>query len=421
MIDLNMYVGTDPLSILGIFIALTAMTLGASYLYAGLDKKPLFSPTKTLAFLLGYGLLWLNVVGFWYLHTIIVYYWLAFFLISIPFSLDIPMRLTLSFSLTVIAVSVSIVLDHFLSYVFPPTYWVTNPLAVPCILYLALEGSIALYFFAWGWLWRQKNLAYARYSQLLLLVLSLGGVLFLHFIGYHNFFLLNEKAHAIALLSPFTLLILVLVLWVHRFDLSSTRQAYRESKIALAYLHKEIDLERERTESFRKIQHDFHHHLKILRQLLVDGQEIDARDYIDELIQVPMPASSSRSVTGNIYVDAVLHMKYQEAIYKELNLSWGVQGALPQKGYDDLALALANLLENAIRESAASSETTLSLRMNIQQGYFHLALSNSYKARLPRKKGRGQGLARKIFEKYQGELRVFQTEDTYEIIAIAFI
>lgn len=114
-------------------------------------------------------------------------------------------------------------------------------------------------------------------------------------------------------------------------------------------------------------------------------------------------------------------MKHQEALATGLNLDWMVAGSLPQENHDDLALALYNLLDNAIRASSLSSQGLLSLNLLIDQGVFYLSMSNSYHPQGAKAKGRGQVIARAIFEDYQGYLELFPGEETYRIEAIAYI
>lgn len=211
MIDMRMFVGADPLSVGGLFLALLIIALGAAYVYADLDKKPLFSPVKALCFLLGYLFLLAEVVGFWSWPDIIFLYWMGFFLMSLPFAIDLPMRLTLSFSLVVIFVDLTLFLDHYLTFLLPPTFWVANPLAVPPLLYLAREGTVGFFIFFWGWIWRKNDLAMSTLGQQISLFLGLVAVLFVNIGTYRQVFVLNRETYSLVLLFSLSLLLLVLL------------------------------------------------------------------------------------------------------------------------------------------------------------------------------------------------------------------
>ena len=98
----------------------------------------------------------------------------------------------------------------------------------------------------------------------------------------------------------------------------------------------------------RKLTHDFNNHLSVIRSLLKNGDNIQATEYTDKLL------NSSIAVTrlfdsGNSIVDTLLTQKYNQA--KDLGIKMQVlvedlSGV--SMSADKLAVVLSNLLDNAI-------------------------------------------------------------------------
>ena len=128
-----------------------------------------------------------------------------------------------------------------------------------------------------------------------------------------------------------------------------------ETKQQNALLNQQLKMGMENIEALnsaysqqRKLTHDFNNHLSVIRSLLKNGDNMQATEYTDKLL------NSSIAVTrlfdsGNSIVDTLLTQKYTQA--KDLGIKMQVlvedlSGV--SMSADKLAVVLSNLLDNAI-------------------------------------------------------------------------
>lgn len=139
---------------------------------------------------------------------------------------------------------------------------------------------------------------------------------------------------------------------------------------------KSRELEWRRLSSFR---HDIKNHLLCLNSLIENGKTEQATSYMlnltDAVKQLDSPVH-----TGNDYADALLSVKYTEALDASIKISLDM--AIPSEGYIepiDLCCILSNAFDNAIAacKHLAEDERWIAARAFVKQGQFVIEIKNS--------------------------------------------
>ncbi len=162
---------------------------------------------------------------------------------------------------------------------------------------------------------------------------------------------------------------------------------------------KEYIKETQRMQSgIRSIKHDMKNTLSIIKQLASENSEAPNTElyrYISGLSQT-MNSLESRFKTGNIIVDCLLNMKYQEAICMIPDLKIDVDNLLfPQtltvESYD-IGIIIGNALDNAIdackklKIEKPEADVYIKLSCFHKRAMFFLEVENSFHGKLIQKK-----------------------------------
>ena len=109
--------------------------------------------------------------------------------------------------------------------------------------------------------------------------------------------------------------------------------------------------------TFAKANHDFRHHLTVIRDLALQGNDEEIPEYADSLLKTAyQPAPICQC--GNSVVDAVINCKASEAKAEQINFSYQINLAsdIPILSTDICAI-LANQVDNALDACKRDTET----------------------------------------------------------------
>lgn len=182
-----------------------------------------------------------------------------------------------------------------------------------------------------------------------------------------------------------------------------------------------------------KLFHDFHNHIGILRQFLLQGKTKEAVFYLDEL-QAPVREITDTVWTGDETIDYLINSK--KATAKDNDIYFTVQVEFPKNTnvkHADLCAILGNLLDNALDASRqVSTPERKWIRLTIRRIYQMLVIKveNGFENLLKQENGHlkttkkenglhGWGLksAQGAAEKYDGMVQTFYTQDTFCVVA----
>lgn len=150
-----------------------------------------------------------------------------------------------------------------------------------------------------------------------------------------------------------------------------------QSVLSMQYEHFQ-QLEQYQTQLHQQ-NHDFRHHLTILKTLLADGKSEAANDYLNTL-QASHTQLPTVNYCGNIVVDAALSSKRALAESQNIRVNYQIQ--LPQTLHPsdvDLSCAISNLLDNAIESCAQVTEgpKRISFSAQVTSGLLLMIAKNS--------------------------------------------
>lgn len=210
-----------------------------------------------------------------------------------------------------------------------------------------------------------------------------GVILFIHMAIYasHDYTLLANQykiSLSSALISAAFALAGTVIVWVAIFAVDrQVHLSLREQLYTIQTEHvKSREMEWRRFQSFR---HDIKNHLACLNVLLENGKWKQAVSYMHNLTDT-VKEFGSLVQTGNDYADALLHVKYNQAIAANIKVS--IDMAIPAEGFlepVDLCCILSNAFDNAISACThlAEEERWISARSFIRQGQFIIVIKNS--------------------------------------------
>ncbi len=183
-------------------------------------------------------------------------------------------------------------------------------------------------------------------------------------------------------------------------------------------------------QTVRRLRHDMKNHLNIIGTFLRDNEIEQAKEYFQELNQEF--ASNLKVYCPNKIVNAVLNSKEQLALASKIQCDFQIDLETSPKIDDiDLCSILGNTIDNAIealRKVPELSERTLSLKARYTNHFFSYEIKNTKINEIQKKGGRfltdkiekeahGIGLrsVQTIVEKYNGDMDISYTDDTFTV------
>lgn len=183
-------------------------------------------------------------------------------------------------------------------------------------------------------------------------------------------------------------------------------------------------------QTVRRLRHDMKNHLNIIGTFLRDNEIEQAKEYFQELNQEF--ASNLKVYCPNKIVNAVLNSKEQLALDSNIQCDFQIDLESSPKIDDiDLCSILGNTIDNsieALRKVPELSERTLSLKARYTNSFFSYEIKNTKINEIQKKGGRfltdkiekeahGIGLrsVQTIVEKYNGDMDISYTDDTFTV------
>ncbi len=132
---------------------------------------------------------------------------------------------------------------------------------------------------------------------------------------------------------------------------------------------------REQDQVFRRMRHDFKHHMCVMDVLLGQGKIDEAREYLKNYIS--LTDINTYIETGNEYVNAILNSKITLAKNNGMAITSVIVGDIDGVDHVDLCNLLGNLLDNAIEAGAHTEDKTIVFKLVAEEQRIRINISNS--------------------------------------------
>lgn len=183
----------------------------------------------------------------------------------------------------------------------------------------------------------------------------------------------------------------------------------------------------------RKLRHDMRNHLNVVSTFLEQKEVDKAGLYLKELSDET--SSTLHPFCSNSIVNSVLNAKYSLARSRQIDCFFHIEIDDLDK-MDDISLCslFANTLDNAIEAAALipdSKERSITLKARCNKGFFSFEISNSKQNEVQKNKdhfitskkdksfhGFGLQNVKDIIEKYNGNLDISYTKNTFTVTAL---
>ena len=177
----------------------------------------------------------------------------------------------------------------------------------------------------------------------------------------------------------------------------------------------------DRRENLAKIRHDMNEHLNIIKELMKRGEYTKVNAMLDTLTEY-VASTREFMYCGDPVVNAV--MAENEKICKENGISLQYEFRIPKPLQMD-AISICSIFSNLMRNAVAAAVKAkglcpagdyVSMKAAVQGDYLHIITENSRteekKVRNGRK-GYGKVILKELAERYNGQMEVKETQDTY--------
>lgn len=211
---------------------------------------------------------------------------------------------------------------------------------------------------------------------------------------------------------------------------SMIKEEYRISKITLAAQERLVDEARKQYMEMRTLRHDMRHYLMTAAELIGADQTVEAKDYIEKIIDEKVDMAVFGIDTGDVVIDAVVNSRIAFCLKNHIEMKCMIDSRLKGVNDIDMSVLLSNVLDNAISGCAGAESAAIELIIGTKKAFTYIIVKNSIKesvlAKNPNletnkenKSAHGFGIMsiRKIAEKYKGSVE-FKEEDHTFIVEI---
>ncbi len=177
-------------------------------------------------------------------------------------------------------------------------------------------------------------------------------------------------------------------------------------------------------ENIRKIRHDMKNQLTVLSILLTDGKTQEAENILHKLCD--SVDSAKGSISGNLFIDAILRQKMNEYQDIEFHLDIQVTKDCIIDGKYIISL-LSNIIDNACEELRRIKETEFTLQINGNQSQIMIKAQNKCRSDInfntdkdKHEHGYGLKIIHEIAHKYDGNVLIDLKNGYFDIRVLLF-
>lgn len=177
----------------------------------------------------------------------------------------------------------------------------------------------------------------------------------------------------------------------------------------------------------RSLKHDMKHHIKMLTDMISEGEKDDALEYLSSMGAF-MENAKEYVASGNERIDSILNYMISRGKAAGIAVDWKIQ--IPEQleiSAFDINIVLSNLFENAFNALQDTESPFLHILLRYDRGVFCINMTNNYtdeKVQAPEiwsEHGFGLKNVRRIAEKYHGQLTINKDGNIFEATVLLMI
>lgn len=204
------------------------------------------------------------------------------------------------------------------------------------------------------------------------------------------------------------------------------KEEYRISKISLAAQERLVDEARKQYMEMKTLRHDMRHYLMTAAELIGKNQTVEAKEYIEKIVDEKVDQTSFGIDTGDVVIDAVINSRIAVCLKNHIEMKCMIDSRFKDVNNIDMSVLLSNVLDNAISGCAGAESAAIELIIGTRKAFTYIIVKNSIKesvlAKNPdletdkeNKTAHGFGIMsiRKIAEKYKGNVEFKEEDHTF--------
>ena len=188
----------------------------------------------------------------------------------------------------------------------------------------------------------------------------------------------------------------------------------------------------EKNKEIRSLMHDMKHHFLILKNFIEHDDKEKGLDYVEKMLDDI--EEKQLTLTGNNVIDTMLSFKIMQAQEKGITINYSLLFTLTNIQPIDVALILANALDNAIEATqkiAGNQQKVINLSILNKENYLKIEITNPVLERIniqnnniyttkKNKHEHGFGLKniQRIEWKNKGEMFISCTENEFKLVVV---
>ena len=249
--------------------------------------------------------------------------------------------------------------------------------------------------------------------------------------------LLPDRRGVRSTIVLFLLFINVFIFYLHdevqKSYIETAKQ--EELKIQMSQYAKELEMMMKSQDRLNKIHHDYKHHLTTIGAMAKTGGNEEILSYLKQMENIAGTALCHHLYTENRNMNNLLNyiLEDSKSVIENPEISVEIPNHIGEELFD-LSIIVGNLMDNAIRGTAASDERRLSFQMYYGKGIMNIQIENSikdtpkvrngiYLTTKSRKEGHGIGLqnVKLVVEKYHGQMEICHTEKSFQVKILLYM
>lgn len=158
---------------------------------------------------------------------------------------------------------------------------------------------------------------------------------------------------------------------------NAIKEEYEISLVNLAAQERFVNEARERYMEMRTVRHDMRHYLMTVAGLIADEKIMEARQYIEKILDEKVNQAVYGIYTGSVVVDAVINNKNALCLKNNIKMKCLIDSQFTDINETDVSILLSNVLDNAVNGCAGAEEPHIELMIGTRKSFTYIIVKNS--------------------------------------------